>query len=99
MVGLDRFELSNDGVKVRCLTSWLYPIICPKQFNLLPLFYTAFILYQIYLQIARPQLVILQFINKNICYVPQVSLRIFSKTISDCSGCSDCSGYSGSGSC
>lgn len=25
MVGLDRFELSNDGVKVRCLTPWLYP--------------------------------------------------------------------------
>ena len=25
MVGLDRFELSNDGVKVRCLTAWRQP--------------------------------------------------------------------------
>ena len=25
MAGLTRFELVNDGVKVRCLTPWLYP--------------------------------------------------------------------------
>ena len=25
MVGLGGFEPTNDGVKVRCLTAWLYP--------------------------------------------------------------------------
>ena len=26
LAGVGRFELPNDGVKVRCLTAWLYPI-------------------------------------------------------------------------
>ena len=27
MAGIEGFEPSNDGVKVRCLTAWLYPIV------------------------------------------------------------------------
>ena len=26
-IGMARFELTHDGVKVRCLTAWLHPII------------------------------------------------------------------------
>ena len=28
MAGVAGFEPTNDGVKVRCLTAWLYPIFC-----------------------------------------------------------------------
>ncbi len=27
LVGIAGFEPANDGVKVRCLTAWLYPIV------------------------------------------------------------------------
>ena len=39
MAGVARFELANDGVKVRCLTAWLYP----NNLSAL-LFYPVFIL-------------------------------------------------------
>ena len=30
MAGVAGLEPTHDGVKVRCLTAWLYPIVCKK---------------------------------------------------------------------
>lgn len=54
LTGIERFELSHDGVRDRCLTAWLYPKINRNYYNTISVRLLVFILfYPSYAEFSR----------------------------------------------